>query len=440
MTNNSLAKYRGGVTRADDHVMRHARFRWLVAGTTINNLGNAISPIALAFAVLDLGGSATDLGVVIAVYALADLVAVLGGGVLGDRLSRSLMMRATNTIAGLLQAGVAAALLTGRASIAFLALAGGVIGALGSLSGPSSQAVTNQTVPAGLLRQAITVRRLSQNLAQIVGAGIAGVLVGWIEPGGAVAVDAVTFLVAAACFVGVRVPHVREAATATAGQLVREAREGWAEVLRHTWLWSLIAMALIYHLFFGGAQGVLGPIVVGDELGPAAWGYSMSALMVGFVGGGLLCLRWKPRRILLAGEFGLLLTVCFPLAMALSDRLEVILLGAFLHGFGLEIFSVGWDLAIQENVPEQMLARVYSFDQLGSFLARPLGLALTGPMAGWMGNQDWLVVVAAAMFLAEVIPFAIPAVRRLERRRGLEPRRHPAECTVEELTPQANAD
>jgi MFS family permease len=404
------------VTRADDHVMRHPRFRWLVAGTTINNLGNAISPIALAFAVLDLGGSATDLGVVIAVYALADLVAVLGGGVLGDRLSRSLMMRATNTVAGLVQAGVAAALLTGRASIAFLALAGGLIGALGSLSGPSSQAVTNQTVPAGLLRQAITVRRLSQNLAQILGAGIAGVLVDWIRPGGALAVDAATFLVAAACFVGVRAPHVREVTAATAGQLVREAREGWTEVLRHTWLWSLIAMALVYHLFFGGAQGVLGPIVVGEELGPASWGYSMSALMVGFVAGGLLCLRWKPRRILFAGELGLLLTVCFPLAMALSDQLGVILLGAFLHGFGLEIFSVGWDLAIQENVPEQMLARVYSFDQLGSFLARPLGLALTGPMAAWVGNQDWLIVVAGAMFVAEAIPFAIPAVRRLERR------------------------
>jgi len=112
----------------------------------------------------------------------------------------------------------------------------------------------------------------------------------------------------------------------------------------------------------------------------------------------------------------LLLTVCFPLAMALSDQLGVILLGAFLHGFGLEIFSVGWDLAIQENVPEQMLARVYSFDQLGSFLARPLGLTLTGPMAAWVGNQGWLIVVAGAMFVAEAIPFAIPAVRRLERR------------------------
>ena len=66
--------------------------------------------------------------------------------------------------------------------------------------------------------------------------------------------------------------------------------------------------------------------------------------------------------------------------MALSDQLWVVMLGGFLHGFGLEIFSVNWDLSIQQNVAEDKLARVYSFDLVGSFVARPLGLALTGPV------------------------------------------------------------
>jgi MFS family permease len=102
--------------------------------------------------------------------------------------------------------------------------------------------------------------------------------------------------------------------------------------------------------------------------------------------------------------------------MALSDNLWVVLGGAFLHGFGLEIFSVGWDLSIQENVPEQMLARVYSFDQLGSFIARPLGLALTGPLSAAVGERQWLLVVAGAIAVADLAPFLIRDVRRLERR------------------------
>jgi MFS family permease len=393
--------------------LRHRPFRWLLAGTTVNSLGNMIAPVAIAFAVLDLGGSATELGLVVGAYALADVVAVLWGGVLGDRLPRTVMMRGANLAAALVQGMVALTLLTDHGSLWLLAVGGALNGALGSLAGPSTQAVTPQTVPQTLLRQAIALRRLSQNTAMIVGSGIAGLLVAWVGTGGALVVDAATFLVAAGCFSRVRVPAVPAPVRAHA---LTEAREGFREVMRHSWLWSLIAMALVYHLFYGGAQGVLGPIVVGDHIGRAAWGYALSAMMIGFVTGGLLSLVWKPRRALLVGELFLVLTVCFPLAMAISDNVWLVLAGAFLHGFGLEIFSVGWDLSIQENVPDHMLARVYSFDQLGSFIARPLGLALTGPLASAVGERSWLLVVAGAMAVAEIAPFAIRQVRRLERR------------------------
>jgi MFS family permease len=399
--------------RSDDTPWRHRPFRWLLLGTTVNSLGNMIAPVAIAFAVLDLGGSATDLGLVVGAYALADVVAVLWGGVLGDRLPRTVMMRGANAAAALVQGLVALSLLADRGSLWLLAVGGALNGALGSLAGPSTQAVTPQTVPGALLRQAIALRRLSQNAAMIVGSGIAGLLVAWVGTGGALAVDAATFLVAAGCFSQVRVPTLPAAARS---HVLTEAREGFREVMRHSWLWSLIAMALVYHLFYGGSQGVLGPIVVGDHLGRAAWGYALSAMMAGFVSGGLVSLVWKPRRALLVGEVFLIMTVCFPLAMAVSDSVWVVLGGAFLHGFGLEIFSVGWDLSIQENVPEHMLARVYSFDQLGSFIARPLGLALTGPLAGAVGERSWLLVVAGAMAAAEMLPFLIRDVRRLERR------------------------
>jgi len=396
-----------------DSPLRHQPFRWLLVGTTVNSLGNMIAPVAIAFAVLDLGGSATQLGLVVGAYALADVLAVLAGGVLGDRLPRTTMMRGANLAAAGVQTMVALSLLGGWGSLWLLAAGGALNGALGSLAGPSTQAVTPQTVPQAELRQAITLRRLSQNTAMILGAGVAGLLVAWIGTGGALAVDAASFLLAAGCFVRVRVPALPPAPRRRA---LTEAREGFQEVMRHSWLWSLIAMALIYHLFYGGAQGVLGPIVVGDHLGRAAWGYALSAMMIGFVSGGLLSLVWKPRRALFVGECFLLLTICFPLAIALSDNVWVVLAGAFLHGFGLEIFSVGWDLSIQENVPGPMLARVYSFDQLGSFIARPLGLAMTGPLASAVGEREWLLVVAGAIAVADLAPFLIRDVRRLERR------------------------
>lgn len=393
--------------------LRHREFRLLVTGTTTSSFGGAVTPVALAFAVLDLGGSASDLGLVVAAFALAEVVTVLFGGVLGDRVARQLMMQGSAAACAVVQAAVATLLVTDHATIPLLACGGVLIGCLLALSGPSSSAMTRLTVPSDELGTAVALRRVMQNGAQILGFATGGLLVAGVGSGWAIAVDAATFVVAATCYSLLRVPHVRpEGARAT---FLADLGDGLREVLRHTWLWLLIGQALLYHLFYGGAQGVLGPIVVEDSLGRSAWGFALAALMTGFLVGGLVCLRWRPRRGLFVGTAFLSLTAAFPVAMALSDQLWVVMLGAFAHGFGLEIFSVNWDLSIQQNVAEDKLARVYSFDLVGSFVARPLGLAFTGPVAEAVGFDRWLVVVAVVMGGSSLLSLLSRDVRALVR-------------------------
>jgi MFS family permease len=402
-------------------LLRHRDYRLLVTGVTVSSLGGSIAPVALAFAVLDLGGSASDLGLVVAAYALAEVVTVLFGGVLGDRLPRQVMMQGSSAAAFLTQGVVAVALIAGRGSISLLMVVGIVNGSLGALAGPSSSAMTRQTVPEADLPAAVAGRRLCQNAASVIGFSVAGLLVASFGSGWAIAVDAATYAVAAVCFGLIRVVATSRAAESRPS-LVGDLRAGAAEVFRHTWLWLLIGQALLYHLFFGGAQSVLGPIVVGDDLGRAAWGWALAALMAGFIAGGLVSLRWRPRHGLFVGTAMLSLTAAFPFAMALGGsgggHLGLLLLGAFVHGFGLEIFSVNWDLSIQQNVAEDKLARVYSFDLVGSFVARPLGLAFTGPVADAVGFDRWLVVVGAVMGGSALLSLLFPSVRHLERRSG----------------------
>ena len=184
--------------------------------------------------------------------------------------------------------------------------------------------------------------------------------------------------------------------------------------MRHAWLWLLIGQAMLYHLVYGGAQSVLGPVVVGETFGRTLWGVALSALMAGFVVGGAVCVRWRPR--LFVGTLLLSLTAAFPLAMALSDHVAPILLGAFLHGFGLQVFDVAWEVSIQEQVAEDKLARVFSLDMVGSFVARPLGLVLTGPVAEVVGYDRWLVVVGCVMGGSALLALLSRDVRHLERR------------------------
>lgn len=394
------------------HPLRYRDFRLLLAGGSINSLGNGIAPVALAFAVLDLGGDAAELGLVVGLYALTDVVVTLFGGVAGDRFSRRLMMAGSMLVAALLQAGAALSLLTDRSSVVLLALLGAGLGAVSALGNPSMSAILAQTVPEEALGQAVVWRRLGSTSAAMLGSGVAGLLVATAGSGWALLLDAGTFLLAGLLFAAIRVAH--EPAP-PGGGLLGDVADGFREVMRHTWLWLLIGQALIYHLVYGGVQGVLGPIVVGDDIGRAAWGYALSMLMAGFVVGGLVCTRWKPRHALFVGVWFLGLTAAFPLAIALSDHLAVVLLGAFLHGFGLEIFSVGWDLSIQENVAPDKLARVYSFDMVGSFVARPVGLALTGPVAAAVGYDRWLLAVAAVLVASVVAATFSRDVRVLTR-------------------------
>lgn len=388
-------------------------FRLLVAGGTVNNLGGPITVVALAFAVLDLGGTATQLGLVVGAYALAEVVTTLFGGVLGDRVPRALMMEGSAAASAVLQGLVAASLVGHWSSILFLGVTGVASGVVSALNGPSSSAMTPLTVPVSALSSAISIRRIASNAAQIVGYGVAGVLVAALGSGWAIAVDAATYAVAATCFAFLRVPPLPPSHR---DSMVRELGAGFREVRRHTWLWLLIGQALVYHLFFGGVQGVLGPIVVGHDFGRQAWGWSLSALMVGFVVGGLCTLRWRPRRALFVGTLALSLTAAFPLAIAWSPSTAGILAGAFLHGFGLEIFSVWWDLSIQQNVPAERLSRVYSVDIVGSFVMRPVGLAVTGPVSALVGQHAWLVVTGVVMGGTSLLATTSRDVRSLRRR------------------------
>ena len=180
-----------------DRPLRHRNFRFLVIGSATSTLGNSITPVALAFAVLDLGGSATDLGLVVAAFALADVVTVLFGGVLGDRVPRQLMMEGSAAACVLTQGVVAVLLIGGWATIPVLGAVGVLNGCLGALSQPSSSAMTRMTVPNGLVAKAVAMRGVLQTSAGVVGFALGGVLVAAVGSGWAIAVDAATFAVAA---------------------------------------------------------------------------------------------------------------------------------------------------------------------------------------------------------------------------------------------------
>lgn len=398
--------------------LRHPAFRSLVVGRTIATVGNAVAPVALAFAVLDLTGSVSALGLVVGVRSLTNVVFLLVGGVIADRLPRHLVVVVSSLLAAGTQAVVAVLVLTGTATIPLLAALSAANGLLAAFALPATAALVPQTVPEGIRQQANALNRLGFNAAMIVGASAGGALVAGVGPGWGLTVDAITFALAAACFSAVRVPGaVRVAVAGRRGPGVfAELREGWTEFIGRTWLWVVVLAFCFANVANAGGIQVLGPAVADDTVGRRAWGLVLAAQTAGMVVGALVAIRVRVRRLLRFGVACVAGEAVFLLALGLAPRVDVLLGSAFLAGLAVEQFVIAWDTTMQQQIPADRLARVYSYDMLGSFVAIPLGQMVAGPAAHRLGTGPALVGAAGIVLLAVLGMLASREVRRLAHR------------------------
>jgi len=387
-------------------------FRLLFTGTAVTTAGDQVAGIALAFAVLDLG-SATDLGIVFAVRQSVEVLVLLLGGVVSDRLPRNLVLVGASLTQGVAQAATAALVLTDSASVTSIVLLQGLYGVGGGLVVPAEVGLVPQTVSPARLQQANALQGLTRNFLRVLGPAVGGALVVAGSPGVALAVDAVSFFVCAEILRRIRIAP-RELGAAAAS-FFQELREGWSEFVSRTWLWTSVLLFGLGNLAFA-AQGVLGPVVAKAELGGAgAWATILTAGGVGSVVGGVLALRIRPSRPLAASVIAAVPFGATLAALAVPAPVWLLAAISFVAGAGLSVHLALWFTVFQQQVPERAQSRVSSYDALGSFVLMPIGFALAGPLADAIGTSAtlWGAFVLDLGCLAAIL--AIPSVWAIRR-------------------------
>jgi MFS family permease len=400
-------------------------FRLLFVGRTVSFAGSAMAVVALAFAVLEVTGSKTDLGLVLAARAVPQIVFLLAGGIWSDRLPRHHVLVVSNLVSGLTQAAVALLLVLETAEIWHLVALAAVNGTATAFFFPASQGLIPQTVAAEQLQQANALLRLALNASWIGGAAAGGFLVHAAGPGVALAIDAGTFFVGAAVVAAMRFPATLTLETRS---FFADLRAGWHEFSSRRWLWAIVLQFSLVNAMVSGAFTVLGPVVAESELGGARdWGLILAAQSTGMIAGGLLVLRYRPRRLLTVATLGVVLTPVVLVALGFPLALPLVLVAAAVAGVGIETFGVLWDTTMQQEIAGDMLSRVYSYDALGSFALIPVGLAAAGPIADVAGVRPTLFGAAAIVLLVTLAVFSLREVRELERR--VTPSRSPANAS-----------
>ena len=374
-----------------------------------------MAPVALAFAVLNtLHGSATDLGLVLAARQTTVVALLLFGGVWADRLPRHQVMVVSNLLSAASQATTAALLLSGHAQLWHLGALAVVNGASSAFFFPASIGVIPQTVPVPMLQQANATLRLALNGTNITGVAIGGVAVAATSPGVAIAIDAGSYVVAALCIGAMHLPAGLRMEGST---VLHELHDGWRDFWSRVWLWAIVIQFGVVNAVQSGAVNVLGPDVARRHLGgPAAWGAILTAQSVGVVLCGFLMLRWRPRRILRVATYSVFALAFILVALAWPAPLTVVIAAAFLTGFGIEIFGVLWDTTVQQEIPQEKLSRISSYDALGSWVLMPIGFIVVGPVAAAVGVLATFIGAAVLVVVSTALVLLSRDVRTLERR------------------------
>jgi predicted MFS family arabinose efflux permease len=277
---------------------------------------------------------------------------------------------------------------------------------------PASQALLPRLVPDSLLQSASAVSRLAMNGGQMGGAVVAGLCVAAVGPGWALLICGAGMLGTIPLMLSVRVTGFGRSG---GGSMLRDLRAGWSEFRSHTWLWVIAAQFGVILMAWYGAFWVLGPVVARTHLGgPAAWGAITAAESVGLIIGGLVSLRFTPRRpmlfvVLIGGAIAI-----SPLSLAMLWPLSVVCLASCGLGIAMEIMMVQWTVALARNIPAGKLARVSSYDALGSVMAMPVGALFAGPIAAAVGVSATQYGAAALIIVASALAL-IPRDVRLMR-------------------------
>lgn len=402
-------------------VLREREFRKLFVGQATSVAGSMLALVALPFAVLEIGGSATEIGIVEAAYMLPMVLALAVGGVWADRIDRRRLMLTVDLVRTVLASTIAGLLLSGVLTVQTLLLLQIGMGVCDAFFRPAYTGLVPQVVSPGRLQQANALQGLVSSGSVTLGAAVGGVLVAALGPGWAIGIQGGTFLVSAA-FLWLLSPVCPAPAAAGAGSdvagggseappppaddgFLTDLRLGWREFTSRTWMWVMVAGASVFLMMGEAPLTVLGPVMTRDHYdGARTWGFLAAGMGLGQIVGGAVALRWRPRRPLLVLACGMSLT-SLPLALlAMTAPAWTLFGGAACLGVVWGMYDPFWLTVMQREVPPDMISRVSSYDYLGSLAFYPLGLALAGPVAGLIGVSATLWVgavfgVAVSVFL-----------------------------------------
>lgn len=396
--------------------LKHRDFRLFYVGQSVSLVGDMMFYVALSWQVIELGGDATRLGVVIGAYMAAQVALLVVGGVVVDRFRRRNLLLVSDVTQGTLVLALAALGFAGLLTFPILVVFALLFGAAAAVAMPAMSAFVPETVPGHALASANSLYHGTRTVAMVAGPALGGLVIGLAGTSAAFAFDAATFTISIAFLLFTRGAPAPDVAGRT---LVGDVKEGFRYVVGVPWLWITILLFAVVNVAEAGPRNVSLPVLVADDLALDAEALGL-VLSVQAVGGflALLVVGSRPpspeRRGLVAyatlGASGLAFA-----AWAFAPGIATLCAFALVKSAAMAIFSVTWETAIGDSVEAHLRGRVMSLDMLGSFILLPVSMAATGAFTDVYGARLAFAIGGALLVACGLVGLLVPKARVFRR-------------------------
>lgn len=401
-------------------------FRLYFAGQSVSLVGTWMQLVAQSWLVLQLSGSGTVLGLVVAAQFLPVLLAGPYGGLVADRADKRRLLLLTQSGLALLALLLGLLTVTHVVRLWMVVVVAVLLGSVNAVDNPARQAFVPEMVGQDLVRNAVSLNSVTTNAARAIGPAVAGVLIAWLGVGVCFLANAVSFVAVLVALAVMRTGLLRPAPPVRRGS--GQLREGLRHVRREPGLWlPVVMMALVGTLAYE-FQVVL-PLLARTGLGGGAriYGFLTSAMGVGAVLGGLaVALAGRAGVVPLvvaASGFGAALFAAAAVTSLAAELLALAVVGVA----GTAFLAIG-NTTLQLVSPPSIRGRVMALWSVTFLGSTPVGGPVIGVLAQHFGPRAGLAVGGGACLAAAAL--GVLALRRvpvgqrlLAERRGYPPGR-----------------
>ncbi|WP_189003485.1 MFS transporter [Deinococcus roseus] len=357
---------------------------WL--GTAQSNFGDALNGIALSFLILDLTGSATSMGINLALSMFPGLLSPLAGNLM-DRIPLKPPLIVGDVLRGLIALGVVYLASQHLLTVPLIYLITVLFSTIGVMYRPAAGKIFPELVPRAELPRANGLLGTATQSMQLLGLVGGGALISTLGTAQALLIDAITFFIMAVVLVFVDIPRLHPAQPEP---FWKGMKAGFQVIQKSSILPMVMGMAFLINGALAPTEVLTPRIMQEMGLGARGYGFWMGAFSAGMVLGSVMVSifgnKWQPRRMVFLGLFGMGFTL---LGMMPQQHLWIMFTSAALMGITVALTNTFVSVLLQHSVDQQYRGRVFG-------------------VLGMVAQCGMPLMVLAVSGVADQIPVSIP--------------------------------